>query len=78
MFINTLFYFLPQGVDYNGGRTLDDFVKFLDSGGKVEEPAEGEEPPPDEEQGTVDEASKETDDEDAESEAEAEVPKDEL
>ena len=26
--------FVIQIVDYNGGRTLDDFVKFLDSGGK--------------------------------------------
>ena len=34
--------FLLQVVDYNGGRTLEDFVKFLDSGGKVEEPKEGE------------------------------------
>lgn len=32
----TIKYFPKEGgiVDYNGGRTLDDFVKFLDSGGK--------------------------------------------
>lgn len=40
--------FLWQVVDYNGGRTLDDFVKFLESGGKEgnEAPKEGEEPEP--------------------------------
>jgi len=40
-------------VDYNGGRTLDDFVKFIESGGKNVAPAEGEaeeeEPLPEEE-----------------------------
>lgn len=30
-------------VDYKGGRTFDDFVKFIDSGGKAQEPA-GDEP----------------------------------
>ena len=36
-------------VDYNGGRTLDDFVKFIESGGVAAEPspeAEGEEEEP--------------------------------
>lgn len=58
----TLKYFPKEGgvVDYNGGRTYDDFVKFLDSGGKEQEAAaeggaeepegegegEGEEPEP--------------------------------
>jgi len=41
-------------VDYNGGRTLDDFVKFIESGGKdmgspAEEAPEEEEPLPEEE-----------------------------
>lgn len=45
------FYFFLQVQDYNGGRTLEDFIKFLDAGGKVtEEPTEGEEPSPDEEE----------------------------
>lgn len=44
------FFFLYQIVDYKGGRTLDDFVKFLESDGKVnQEPTEGEEPAPEEE-----------------------------
>ena len=41
-----------QVVDYNGGRTLEDFVKYLESGGKeteqpdeeIVEPEEPEEP----------------------------------
>jgi len=47
----TIKYFPKEGgvVDYNGGRTLDDFVKFLESGGKEgagsPEPEEGEEMP---------------------------------
>mgnify|MGYP000031856171 CR=1 FL=1 len=45
-----LLFFLYQIVDYKGGRTLDDFVKFLESDGKVtQEPTEGEEPAPEEE-----------------------------
>lgn len=45
-----LLLFLYQIVDYKGGRTLDDFVKFLESDGKVnQEPTEGEEPAPEEE-----------------------------
>lgn len=51
---NKLFYSI-QVVDYNGGRTLEDFVKFLKSGGKEgnEPAAEGEEPTPDGEDDTV-------------------------
>ncbi|XP_057311024.1 protein disulfide-isomerase 2-like [Hydractinia symbiolongicarpus] len=50
----TLKYFPKDGpvVDYNGGRTFDDFVKFIESGGKdmgstgaPEEEEEGELPP---------------------------------
>ena len=45
-----LLLFLYQIVDYKGGRTLDDFVKFLESDGKVnQESTEGEEPAPEEE-----------------------------
>jgi len=48
----TLKYFPKDGsiVDYNGGRTLDDFIKFIESGGKDQGTtgagagAEGEEP----------------------------------
>jgi len=47
----TIKYFPKEGemVDYNGGRTLDDFVKFIESGGVAAEPspeAEGEEEEP--------------------------------
>lgn len=46
----TIKFFPKEGdaVDYNGGRTLDDFVKFLKSGGKEgnDAPKEGEEPEP--------------------------------
>lgn len=49
----TLKYFPKDSdeiVDYKGGRTLDDFVKFLESDGKEnQEPTEGEEPAPEEE-----------------------------
>lgn len=50
----TLKYFPKDSdeiVDYKGGRTLEDLVKFVDSDGKTgnEEPKEGEEPTPEEE-----------------------------
>ena len=39
---------------------LDDFVKFMESGGKVQETAEGEEPEPEgEEEGTPEEEAEE-------------------
>lgn len=42
----TIKYFPKEGgvVDYKGGRGYDDFVKFLDSGGKEQTAAEPEEP----------------------------------
>lgn len=66
----TLKYFPKEGgvVDYNGGRTLDDFVKFLESGGK-DQASEGDVP---EEEGEEGEELGE------EAGEEAEVPKDEL
>jgi len=46
----TIKFFPKEGdvVDYNGGRQLEDFVKFMKSGGKEgnEPPKEGEEPEP--------------------------------
>lgn len=71
-----------QIVDYKGGRTLDDLVKFIESEGKEsnEEPAEGEEPPPDVEgEETETEGTEgEGEDEGTEGEAEPETTKDEL
>lgn len=66
-----------QIVDYKGGRTLEDLVKFVEADGKAgnEEPKEGEEPIP-EEEGAEGEAEEETD---ATDEGEAtEATKDEL
>jgi len=42
----TIKFFPKEGgaVDYKGGRGYDDFVKFLDSGGKEQSAAEPEEP----------------------------------
>ena len=68
-----------QIVDYKGGRTLEDLVKFVEADGKAgnEEPKEGEEPTPEEEEeGAEGEAEEETDATD-ESEA-TEATKDEL
>jgi len=52
-------------VDYTGGRTLDEFVAFLDSGGKVQTPTAGDseedpdgELPPDEEETPSEEPKK--------------------
>lgn len=81
----TLKYFPKDSdeiVDYKGGRTLDDLVKFIESEGKEsnEEPAEGEEPPPDVEgEETETEGTEgEGEDEGTEGEAEAETTRDEL
>jgi protein disulfide-isomerase A1 len=65
----TIKYFPKDGsiVDYNGGRTLDDFVKFLESGGKVQEGADEPEEEVPEEEIPEEEAA-----------GEGEVPKDEL
>ena len=70
-----------QIVDYKGGRTLEDLVKFVEADGKAgnEEPKEGEEPTPEEEEeeeGAEGEAEEGTDATD-ESEA-TEATKDEL
>jgi len=57
------FFNKGEVVDYKGGRTFDDFVKFLDSGGKdqTSEPEEPEDPdgelPPEPEESDEDEAS---------------------
>jgi len=43
----TIKYFSKgEVVDYKGGRTFDDFVKFLDSGGKQEDAGAADEPEP--------------------------------
>lgn len=80
-----MFFAVLQIVDYKGGRTLDDLVKFVESGGKEanEEPAEGEEPPPDVEgeEGTETEGTEgegEEEGEGIEGEGQAETTKDEL
>lgn len=70
-----------QIVDYNGGRTLDDLVKFIESDGKEAnvEPTEGEEPPPDVEgEGTETETEGTEGEGEGEAEGEAETTKDEL
>lgn len=66
---------LLQIVDYKGGRTLEDLVKFIETDGKAgnEEPKEGEEPTPEEEGEPEGEAEEATDESDA-----AEATKDEL
>lgn len=66
---------LLQIVDYKGGRTLEDLVKFIETDGKAgnEEPKEGEEPTPEEEGEPEGEAEEATDESDA-----ADATKDEL
>ena len=66
---------LLQIVDYKGGRTLEDLVKFIETDGKAgnEEPKEGEEPTPEEEGEPEGEAEEATDESDA-----ADAMKDEL
>lgn len=71
-----------QVVDYNGGRTLEDFVKFLKSGGKEgnEPPKEGEEPEPEGEgeEEIPDEGGDVKEGDDKETEEEEPAKKDEL
>lgn len=78
----SFFVVVLQIIDYKGGRTLEDLVKFVGSEGKEgnTEPVEGEEPPPDvdaEEEG-AEPAEGEEGEGEATEEGEAETTKDEL
>lgn len=78
----SFFVVVLQIVDYKGGRTLEDLVKFVESEGKEgnTEPTEGEEPPPDvdaEEEGAEPAEGAEGEGE-ATEEGEAETTRDEL
>ena len=77
----TLKFFPKEGdvVDYNGGRTLDDFVKFVESDGKEQSGATSEEEAPAEgEEATGAEEVPEQEKKDKQEEKEEPKPKEEL
>ena len=67
-----MIFFCDQVVDYNGGRTLEDFKKFIESGGK-----EGAATEPEPEINSVDDLP-EGDEDMPEGEEPSEIPEKEL